>query len=175
MLASVRQRVQFVRREIWFPLLVFGVVTALSTPLYWRYGLTAANCNYQITAKCANGVSKLPSSGFLAPDSGLNGLSSWLTPYWILAFTVGFSLSIWHFNLRAKKFGVRRRFRLAAAVGVLLIVAVAVMNLVVESLDSQSLIDNDMWIRGTASLVILAIFFVAVAVVDRSFSFLIYS
>jgi hypothetical protein len=173
-LASVRQRVHVARSEVWFPLLVFGVITLLSAPLYWRYGLREASCSYNVTAKCASSVSKSSPSGFLTPVSGLNGLSPWLSAYWVLAFAIGFGTSIWHFQVSTNKIGARGRFRLAVVIGVLLIAAVALTNLFAASL-SQSLIINDVWIRGTASLVILALFFVIVSVVEHSFSFLIYS
>ncbi len=174
-LVSLREQVRFVRRSIWFPLVVFGVLTLLSAPLYWRYNLSAADCNFQVTTSCASTLSNSPLSGVLDPGYRLNGLSPWLTPYWVCAFVVGYGLSIWYLRLRAKRVGVRGRMQLAVAIGGILVLAVTVTNLLIESLTSRSVLVNDVWIRGTASLVLLAIFFVVMAIIERSFSFVIYA
>ena len=172
---SLRDRVRFVRRGFWFPLIVFGALIFLSIPLYWRYDLGAAGCKTATATRCTSALSNSSLYDALDPGYQLDGLSPWLTLYWGFAFAVGYGLTVWYYNLRARKVGVHGRIRLAVAIGGLLVFAVVTANLLIESLTSQSLIVNDVWIRGTVSLILLGIFFVVMAILERSVSFVIYA
>jgi hypothetical protein len=172
---SFRAKVRMDRRGFWFPLVVFGALTLLSTPLYWKYNLGSSGCGEQVTTSCISGTSNSPLSGGLDPEYALNGLSPWITLYWVAAFALGYSSSVCYFILRVRKFGVRGRIRLPVAIGSAVLFAVLITNLLVISLSNQISLASDFWIRGSASLVLLAIFFLAMGIVERSVSFTIYA
>lgn len=172
---SLREEVRDVRRAHWFPLTVFGVVTLLSLPFYWRYGIGGQSCGAHAATSCTAQISSGALPGVLDPGSSLNDLSSWLTVYWVVAFGVGYGLSVWHYHKVTMRVGVRSRIGLSVSIGVVLLLVVCLANTLLEAFSPQPVIVADLWIRGTASLVILGVFFVAMAIIERSAAYVAYS
>jgi hypothetical protein len=118
---------------------------------------------------------------WLAPGFALNNLGSWLTLYWSLALVGGLALTYLFYRRRSSKVGIEVRSLPAVLVSLALLAAALVfgalmMNGVVKPVASTLFASGgDLWMRGTAPVLIVAIALLALALVERSVGYTIYA
>jgi hypothetical protein len=175
---SLSQRVRADRHGFWFPLTLFGLLTLLSSPLYWQYARTlpALHCQRQPDGgQICTRVGKLISGGALNAGYWTNGLGQWVTYYWVGALVVGYVATVLFYRQRARSVGVSQRVWPAVIVGLGILGLAVWANDVGYSNESQFLVSGDVWVRGTVSLIILSLGLVVLALLERSVWYVSYS
>jgi hypothetical protein len=104
-----------------------------------------------------------------------NQLGNWLTLFWVTSLLLGYVATIWFYRHRASTVGLKIRIWPAVVVGLGLLVLALLMQTHWRSIEPPFLASGDFWMRGTATLVILSIGIVTLAVLERSFVYIIYS
>jgi len=182
LLASVgtlRHRVRNDRHSFWFPLVVFGLITLLSIPLYYgwpmRLNLGSMHCHHYAnrTISCT-GTGFIP-QGFLTRGFFTNQLGSWLSLFWVLSMFLGYVATIAFYRHRAVTVGLKVRIWPAVAVGLGLLILVMLMQSYWHAIEPPFLNSGDFWTRGTATLVILSVGIATLAALERSFWYIIYA
>jgi hypothetical protein len=173
---SLRTKVREDRYGHWFPLIVFGLLTLASAPLYWNWPLPASDCARAggVTSCGYIELTNPPLGGALGTASFPIGPGRWVTVYWVVALVLGYAATIAFARRRGRRVGVRVRVGPTIGVGLGLLAVVLVVNGAVPSISRGHLFAGDVWVRGTGSLLILAVGLVALAVVERSRPFMIY-
>lgn len=174
---SLRHRVRTDRHNFWFPLVLFGFITLLSVPLYygWPVHFNTYHCSHLAHGwmTCSGSVSYHP--GYLTSGFMTNQLGNWLTLFWVTSLLLGYVATIWFYRHRASTVGLKIRIWPAVVVGLGLLVLALLMQTHWRSIEPPFLASGDFWMRGTATLVILSIGIVTLAVLERSFVYIIYS
>jgi hypothetical protein len=173
---SLRTKVREDRYGHWFPLVVFGVLTLASAPLYWRWPLPASDCHRAGGFTSCGFIEQinLPLGGALGTGSFPIGPARWLTVYWVAALVVGYAATIAFARRHGHRVGVRVRVGPTIGVGLGLLAVVLLVNGAVPSVSRGHLFAGDIWVRGMGSLLILAVGLGALAVVERSRPFMVY-
>jgi len=173
---SLRHRVRTDRHNFWFPLVLFGLFTLLSAPLYygWPFHFSTFHCRHVGEKLACSGTGSYH-FGYLSPGFAANQLGNWLTLYWVTSLLFGYAATIWFYRHRASTVGLKVRIWPAVVVGLGLLVLVLLMKTNWQSIEPPFLVSGDFWIRGTAILVILSIGIVALAVLERSIVYVVYS
>jgi hypothetical protein len=173
---SLRTKVREDRYGHWFPLFIFGVLTLASAPLYWKWRLPASACTISggVSSCAFHGVRNLPLGDALGFRLLSIGPSRWVTVYWVAAFVLGYAATIAFSRSRGHRVGVRVRVGPTIGVGLGLLAVVLLVNGAVPSIFRGRVFGGDVWVRGTGSLLILAVGLVALAVVERSRPFMVY-
>jgi hypothetical protein len=173
---SLRTKVREDRYGHWFPLIVFGALTLASAPLYWNWPPPASDCTTAggVTSCGLIEVTNPPLGGALGSGSFPIGPGRWVTVYWVAALVLGYAATIAFARRRGRRIGVRVRVGPTIGVGLGLLAVVLVVNGAVPSISRGHLFGGDVWVRGTGSLLILAVGLVALAIIERSRPFMIY-
>ncbi|XVV00382.1 hypothetical protein ACQPW3_23385 [Actinosynnema sp. CA-248983] len=113
-MSALRRRVRGDRNGYWLPFLLFGLIVAAAIPLYLPEECPPA---------CTWSIDELPAFWhWLHPTGQAGGLwgtthpSLWKDLYWIVALTIGFLVTVWWYEWRARKVGVGTSTRLYAQV-----------------------------------------------------------
>jgi hypothetical protein len=173
---SLRTKVREDRYGHWFPLIAFRALTLASAPLYWRWPPPASDCTTTGgVASCSIvGVRSRPLADALGTGFLSVGPGRWVTVYWVAAFVLGYGATIAYARRRGRRVGVRARVGPSIAVGLGLLAVVLVVNGAIPSISRGPAFGGDVWVRGTGSLLILAVGLVALAAVERSRPFMVY-
>jgi hypothetical protein len=174
---SLRHRVRTDRHNFWFPLVLFGVITLLSTPLYygWPYHFSNNHCSQLANGTLTCSGTFFSASGYLTSGFAANQLGGWLTLFWVTSLLFGYVATIWFYRHRASTVGLSLRTWPAAVVGLGLLVLALSMQTIWRSIEPSYLASGDFWMRGTAILVILSVGIMALSLLERSIAYLVYS
>jgi len=172
----LRHRVRTDRHNFWFPLVLFGFITLLSTPLYygWPFHFSTFHCRHIGQELACSGTGSYD-FGYLTPGFTTNQLGGWLTLFWVASLLFGYAATVWFYRHRANTVGLRIRIWPAIVVGLGLLGLTLLMQTRWRSIEPAFVSSGDFWMRGTAILVILSIGIVALAVLERSIVYVIYS
>lgn len=91
---SLRRRARNARRAYWFPLVTFGVLTLLATPLYSPASPSTAPSGPQSIGVFASGMLAHPNQ---------------IAQYWLVALPVGYLVTLWYYQFRSVYTGVMSR------------------------------------------------------------------
>jgi hypothetical protein len=154
---ELRSRTQIARNGSWFALIVFGIIVLMAM-MFYDAPYSPVN------------ASKGLFGGGLGSPAGTNlGVSPWATTYWVIGIFVGICAVVAYYWMRYRSSGVAGRIWPFATVGVALLV------LAVASRGWKTLhIPGDFWIRGVQALLVIAVGLVALAVIERSWPFLLF-
>jgi hypothetical protein len=150
---------------------VFGVVTLGSMPFYLLTvpSVSTPGCHPagQGVLSCAVRGGVAPLGGAFDPQMAASTLGRWATVYWALAVAAGFAVVVGYYRRRARAAGLQSRVWPAVAVGV------GLLGLVVAVDRHGAYVPPfpDLWIRGTAALLVVALGIAALAVLERSLPF----
>ena len=171
---QLRSRTRTARDGSWFALIVFGLVVLGATMFYHSryFPVNTSGCRSTINGLICPGLtsSKGPfGSGLGSPAGTILNVSPWATTYWVISIFVGICAVVAFYWLRSRSSGVAGRIWPFATVGV------AVLALAVASRGWQTLhIPGDFWIRGMQALLVIALGLVALAIIERSWPFLLF-
>lgn len=173
---SLRHRVRTDRHNFWFPLVLFGVITLLSIPLYygWPFHFSNFHCRHIAHGLVCSGTGSY-ATGYLTSGFTANQLGGWLTLFWVTSLLLGYVATIWFYRHRGSTVGLRVRIWPAAVVGLGLLVLALLMQTHWQSIEPPFLASGYFWMRGTATLVILSVGIVTLAVLERSIIYVAYS
>ncbi|HEY5265191.1 MAG TPA: hypothetical protein VIJ40_00090 [Acidimicrobiales bacterium] len=157
--------------------MVFGLITLLSIPLYyaWPVHLSDMHCHYYANGSSTCSGTIFSHSGLLTPGFSTNQLGNWLSLFWVASMFLGYLATIAFYRHRAVTVGLKVRIWPAVAVGLGLLIFVMLMQAYWHTVEPSFLNSGDFWARGTATLVILSVGIVTLAVLERSFLYLIYA
>ena len=174
---TLRQRVRNDRHSFWFPLVVFGLITLLSIPLYygWPLHFTDFHCHHFHHGSTVCSGTIISHDGVLASGFSTNQLGGWLSLFWVVSLLFGYVATIAFYRHRAVTVGLKVRIWPAAAVGLGLLILVMLLQTYWHTIEPSFLNSGDFWTRGMATLVILSIGIVTLAILERSFWYLIYA
>lgn len=162
-LAGLRQRTRRNRHGYWFPLVLFGVLTAASTPLYIAGAArAAAQPSGEQTVSSAAPL-------LLGGSPGLNGF--YIGWYWAAALAAGFLLTVLWYWLRARRAGVRtpaRGYLITGIAATVLTVVLPPLTMHVHRLAILWAPFGDVWIRGTLGFLVIAAGLWVLARAERS-------
>ena len=170
---SVRGRTRRDRHGFWFPLVIFGMLTLLSAPLYWRYPLSLRHIPKGTATYSGRSIS-FPGNG-LDPYFWTNGLGRWVSYYWTASLILGYCATVLFYRRRAARVGISQRTWPTVVIGV------GALAIVLWASDIQSptspgiFMSGDLWGRGTVSLIILSLGLLILAISERSAWFELYS
>jgi hypothetical protein len=149
-LSRLRRRTRTARHGYWFPLLLFGVLTAAAAPLYLAAAsVPATSGSYQV----ANTGPMLLSGLSPGPDGFYIG---W---YWTVALVIGFLLTVLWYRRRARQAGVRTPARGYLITGIVLTVLAVVLPPLSRYAWWLAILwapIGDAWVRGTFGFLIIA-------------------
>ncbi|MEO9180332.1 MAG: hypothetical protein ABI298_01630 [Acidimicrobiales bacterium] len=170
---EARGRTRRDRHGFWFPLVVFGLLTLFSIPLYWQYAPSLRNIPKGSVTYSIGGTS-FPGSG-LDPYFWTNGLGRWVTYYWTAALILGYIVTVWFYRRRAARVGISQRVWPTVLIGIGALAFVLWTNDILRPSSSGIFMSGDLWGRGTVSLVILSLGLLTLAISERSAWYVIYS
>jgi hypothetical protein len=171
---QLRSRTRTARDGSWFALVVFGLVILVAMFFYRsRYlPVNTSGCRSTINGLICPGLTHSTGvfgSGLGSPAGTILNVSPWATTYWVISIFVGICAVVAFYWLRSRSSGVAGRIWPFATVGV------AVLALAVASRGWQTLhIPGDFWIRGMQALLVIALGLVALAIIERSWPFLLF-
>lgn len=168
-----RGRTRRDRHGFWFPLVAFGLLTLLSTPLYWQYPISLRHLAKGSVTYSGGGIS-FPGNG---PDPYFwtNGLGRWVTYYWTAALILGYIVTVLFYRRRAARVGISQRVWPTVVIGVGALAFVLWANDILRPTSRGILMSGDLWGRGTVSLLILSLGLLTLAISERSAWYEIYS
>ncbi|MDA8356609.1 MAG: hypothetical protein M0Z95_10040 [Actinomycetota bacterium] len=173
-----RARTRVLLSGHWFASVVFGVILLWAMPFYVQPTLGPAalartpHCQRFAQGFACSGTARLSSAPFgraFNPQGPYTALGRWSTLYWAIAVVVGFAAVLVYYHLRARKLGVQGRHWPAVLVGL------AILGLVMWANSDRLVGPGDFSIRGTSVLVVIAIGFLALSVLERSRPFMIFA
>jgi hypothetical protein len=145
---EVRVAVRQARPGYWFPLLVFGLIVLVSTPLYVQNPIPGSH---------DRSMPAFFPTGFLS-DSPTRA-----AVFWVVALPVGFLLVTLYYGMRARRHGVE------VSLNAFLLVGLAVFGLLVlASLAGATFFLGDLAIRGLLPLFVIAFALLVLAFAQRS-------
>ncbi len=173
----LRYRVRTDRHNFWFPLVLFGVIVLLSTPLYygWPFHFSNYHCSRLVHGSLTCSGTIFHAGGYLTSGFATNQLGGWLTLFWVTSLPLGYVATIWFYRHRARTVGLSLRIWPAAVGGLGLLVLALLMQTLGRSIEPSFLASGDFWMRGTAILVILSVGIMALSVLERSVVYVVYS
>ena len=175
---SLRMRVRADRHGFWFPLTLFGILTLLSSPLYWQYARasSALHCQTQSNGgQICTSTGRFAGGGALNPGFSANDLGRWVSYYWVFALVLGYVATVLYYRRRARAVGVSQRVWPAVVVGVFILGLALWMNDVWHPNGPVFLVSGDLWMRGTVSVIILSLGLLALALLERSVWYVLYA
>jgi hypothetical protein len=170
---SVRGRARNDRHGFWFPLIVFGLLTLLSGPLYWQYPISVGHIAKGSVTYSGGGIS-FPGNG-LDPYFWTNGLGRWVTYYWTAALILGYCGTVVVYRRRAVRVGISQRIWPTVVIGVGALAFVLWANDILRPTSPAFFMSGDLWVRGTVSLIILSLGLLTLAISERSAWYVLYS
>lgn len=150
---TARRRARLARRACWFPLLLFGLIVMVSTPLYITDPRTSGAIGYQ-----ARWFTYLPRPA--------GGPSLGLSLYWLIVPLAGYAAVAAFYIWLARHRGVRARVLPFSLVGTAL-VAVTVLTSPLGPLPAAA-VPGDLWIRGLDPLIGISLGIGILAWLERS-------
>jgi hypothetical protein len=162
-LARLRREARSARHAYWFPLVLFGLLTCASVPLY-----------VSDAAQAAPGVAILritsPPTLLGGQLPGRNGLL--LAWYWALALVAGYLLTWAWYRRHQRRAGIRTPARAFTITGIVLAALAFLGPLLVANLPFRFgpvlLPVGDLWVRGTFAFLIAAAGLWVLAWAERS-------
>jgi hypothetical protein len=170
---ELRRRTRLTRGGSWFALLVSGV-TILAAMLFYHYtgpGPTSPGCIAAGAVTCQRELvsNGLFGTGLGSPVPGNFGSSSpWATAYWVISIFIGICAVVSFYWMRSRKIGTAGRIWPIVTIGL------GALVLGVASRDWEALAPSQLTIRGMQALLVIALGLIALAIVDRSWSFSIF-
>jgi hypothetical protein len=164
-LSALRRRTRRARHAYWFPLVLFGLLIALSAPFY-------VNTNASDGVVSAGGPVALP---VLGGSGALNGRA--LGYYWLAALLGGLLLTLLWYRWHARRVGLQtpaRGYIVTTATATIVAVVIPLLSLVrVPSWLAWLRYGAELWpgdlvIRGTFPFVIIAVGLCVLARSERS-------
>jgi hypothetical protein len=164
-LAHLRRRTRTARHAYWFPLVVFGLLTCASAPLY----ISAVSYPHPGDAAALTVV--LPAPTLLGGEQlGLNGL--YLGWYWVIALVAGYLATLFWYRRHGRRAGVQTPARGFVITGITLACLAFLGPLLAVELPFRSwqalMPAGDLWIRGTFAFLIAAVGLWVLAWAERS-------
>jgi hypothetical protein len=159
-LARLRRQARTDRHAYWFPLVLFGLLTCASVPLYLADAAQAA------PAVAIMRVSAPPSllGGEMPGHNGI--LLGW---YWAFALTAGYLLTYAWYRRNQLRAGIRTPARAFTITGIVLVAAAFLGPLLAANLSLPiGLPAGDLWVRGTFAFLIAAAGLWVLAWAERS-------
>jgi hypothetical protein len=159
---QLKRRTRATSRRYWFPLVVFGLITLGSTPLY-------------VEPPASGPVSFSYVGGFMVSNPRR------LSLYWVLGTAVGYLATALYYRWRDRRSGVVssvRPFVLTGALLFLLLLLVSPAGLALVGLPSTWtpwFRVGDLFIRGLTPLLTIAIGLLVLSVFERSVAFVAYA
>ena len=149
---AVRRTTRQARHAYWFPLVLFGLLTAASVPLYIQYIPAKSGAYYMsVVGPALLRRTYLGSFGLLA--------SVWTPYYWLAALLIGAAATAGWYRWRGNRVGLRTPAR-GYAITVVVLVVLAILVPVIARLAGPgtlfTLMAGDLVIRGTFPFVLIA-------------------
>jgi hypothetical protein len=151
--ALLRRRIRRERQALWFPAIVFALITLASAPLY-RYP------SPQDSLAGGDGPTFGALGGLLSPHATGAGL------YWLIAIPLGYLLTAAYFVWRARRRGVVVSWRTWALTGFALFAFVVFLLQ-----ENWGFLPGDLVVRGLLPLIVMAVGFAVLAGTQRSLEF----
>jgi hypothetical protein len=170
---DARGRTRRDRHGFWFPLVVFGLLTLLSAPLYWQYPISIGHIPKGTATYSGGGIS-FPGNG-LDPYFWTNGPGRWVTYYWTAALILGYFVTVLFYRRRAVRVGISQRLWPTLLIGVGVLGLVLWANDILRPTSPGIWMSGDLWGRGTVSLLILSLGLLTLAISERSTWYELYS
>ncbi len=153
-----KRRVRVARRAFWIPLVIFGTITLLASPLY-RFP--------PVPPTRAGGVTQSLIARPLGPLSWFAGgffvRSPWLVSlFWLIALPVGYALTVLYYRRRARLRGV------AGSVWPYVLTGMGLLAFLVVASVVGRLQPGDLFIRGLTPLLTIAVGLFVLAWAERS-------
>ena len=159
---QLRRRTRAASRRYWFPLVVFGLITLGSTPLY-------------VEPSASGSLSSSFVGGFLVSDPRR------LSLYWVVATAMGYVATVLYYRWRDRRSGMVASVRPFVVTGVALFVLLALVSpggLALVGLPSTWtpwFRVGDLFIRGLTPLLTIAIGLLVLSAFERSVAFVAYA
>jgi len=162
-LARLRRQTRSARHAYWFPLVLFGLLTCVSAPLY------VSMARYHGPGMATTTV--------LAPPTLLGGLEAgnsalYLAWYWVIALVAGYLATLYWYRRHGRRAGVQTRARGFAITGITMACLAFLGPLLAAELPFRSwpagLLAGDLWLRGTFAFLIAAVGLWVLAWAERS-------
>jgi hypothetical protein len=161
--AAVRRRTRRARHAYWFPLVLFGLLTCASIPLYIRSFPTATGV-YVVAPVLPSFLrwTYLGGFGFLT--------NRFIVYYWLAAIVLGVAATAGWYRWRGNRVGLRTPTRgYVISGGVLLVLALGIPALAMNAIPQlRFLMPGDLLLRGTFPLVLIGVGLCYLAWAERS-------
>lgn len=154
----VRAHTRLYRSGHWFASMTFGVVILGALPFYVQS--TPARTPH---CPCA---SSSPLGRAFEPGSG--SARHWADLYWAVAVVIGFAAVVGFYHFRGRMIGVQGPLWPAVVAGLVLLGAVMWVD------RGSNLAPLDFWRRGTSALVVIALGFCALSLLERDRPFMVF-
>jgi len=161
---AVRRAARRARHAYWFPLVLFGLLTAASVPLYVQRIPTRSGVWYtRVVGPAFVHATYLGSFGLLT--------SVWTPYYWLAALLIGAGATAGWYRWRGNRVGLRTPARGYAITALVLVVLAILVPVIARSVGRGALftvMPGDLVIRGTFPFVLIAAGLCFLAWAERS-------
>lgn len=115
------------------------------------------------------------SAGWLNPGFNLNNSGEWLSWYWTAALVVGFTAVFAFYRIRGTRLGLRLSTWPAVATGLGALAVAITVNIGLQPTYAPWLSTGNLWFRGTAPILIVALGILVLAILERSAAYVAYA